>query len=198
VLKRVSIPILVFVFAAGFGAGVFFSAWKLERIQQAREAPATSMPRAAEHAMDASEKIVALKKAAEASPQDVEALGRLGEAYFARNDFPEAAAVFEKALQVKPDSADLAADLGMTLRKMGKAKEAAAAFQRALEAEPGHALALFNLGLVYRDDLKDPAAALKTWETFLEKAGNAPHAVMIQPWVAQLRERLKTEKTDQK
>jgi cytochrome c-type biogenesis protein CcmH/NrfG len=65
-----------------------------------------------------------------------------------------------------------------------------AAFKQALKIDANHPMALFNLGIVYRDDLKELPQALEVWEAFLDKAGDAPHAVMVRPWVKQLREKI--------
>jgi hypothetical protein len=62
--------------------------------------------------------------------------------------------------------------------------------------DPNQTLAMFNLGIVLRDDKKDLPGALKVWKTFLDKAPDSPHAVMIRPWVKQLEEKLGSKEPD--
>ena len=133
-----------------------------------------------------------LKKRLAVKPNDVGALVQLGNNYFDAGDHAKAVEAYEKVLQIDPRNADVMTDMGISYRKLGKPEESVRAFRRALDVDPEHSMALFNLGIVPRDDLKDNVEALKTWEIFLKKAGDSPHAVMIRPWVKQLREKLGT------
>lgn len=176
---------LVAVFAAGFAAGVIFSAWKLET-------PAPRQAPTATRNDEREQRIEGLQKMLARTPDNVDALIQLGNDFFDSGTYPKAVEAYEKALQLKPDNPDVLTDLGISYRRTGKPDKAAALFRQALKVDPNHAIALFNLGIVNRDDLKDLPAALKAWETFLEKAGNSPHAVMVRPWVQQLKEKLGT------
>jgi tetratricopeptide (TPR) repeat protein len=129
-----------------------------------------------------------------ADPNDIAAVIRAANGYFDIGAYPKAAEAYGKALALDPKNADILTDFGVCLRRMKKPEQAAAKFREALKIDPGHAVALFNLGIVLRDDLKNLPEALRTWETFLEKAGNAPHAVMVRPWVEKLRKKLNAKK----
>ena len=175
----------VAIFVAGFVAGVVFSAWKLD----------SSTPRQAPTAAKSDERqqrIEGLEKMLAKTPDNMEALIQLGNDFFDGGNYGKAIEAYEKALRIKPDNPDVLTDLGISYRRVGQSDKAAALFQQAMKVDPNHAIALFNLGIVYRDDLKDLPAALKAWEAFLEKAGNSPHAVMVRPWVQQLKEKLGT------
>lgn len=173
----------VVIFAAGFVAGVVFSAWKLDNLTP-RQAPTAARNDEREQRIEGLEKMLAK------TPDNVDALIQLGNDLFDGGNYHKAIEAYDKALRITPDNPDVLTDLGISYRRLGQADKAAALFQQAVKVDPNHAIALFNLGIVYRDDLKDLPAALKAWETFLEKAGNSPHAVMVRPWVQQLKEKL--------
>lgn len=175
------------VFAAGFLAGVFFSAWKLDTAVK----PASSPPPAVREQTQQSElqtRIAGLERLLEANPNNLQALIQLGNDNFDSGDFEKAVQWYQKALQIDPKNADVMSDTATGYRKLGDSKEAVTWLQKAVETDPAHAIALFNLGLVLRDDMKDNSGALKAWEQFLEKAGDSPHAVMVRPWVKKLRD----------
>jgi len=177
------------VFAAGFLAGVFFSAWKLDTVDR----PASAPPAAVREQTQQSElqiRIAGLERLLEANPNNLQALIQLGNDYFDSGDYEKAVQSYRKALQIDPKNADVMTDTATGYRKLGEPKEAVTWLRKAVETEPGHAIALFNLGLVLRDDMKDNAGALKAWEGFLEKAGDSPHAVMVRPWVKKLRDEM--------
>ncbi|MGB6064218.1 MAG: tetratricopeptide repeat protein [Desulfomonilaceae bacterium] len=176
-------------FAAGFLAGIAFSAWKLDSgVRAVQGSPAVNEQRNQQVELRA--KIADLQKMLTAKPKDIVNLVLLGNCYFDAGDYSKAVGTYKKALQIDPRNADVMIDMGISYRKLGKPEESVKAFRQALAVNPEHPMALFNLGIVLRDDLKDDAGALKTWELFLKEAGNSPHAVMVRPWVKQLKEKL--------
>ena len=181
----------VALFAAGFVAGVVFSAWKLQDFA----GPASAPPAAAPHAVkkdDIHSRIAGLERMLAANPNNAEALVQLGDDYYQVQNFEKAAAAYQKSLQIDPRNANAWSDLGAAYRKLGRSRDAVDSFRKALEIDPNHSISLFNLGLVLRYDLKDYPEALKVWEQFLQKAGDAPHAVMVRPWVEDLRRKIGT------
>ena len=182
------------IFVAGFVCGVVFSAWKLDKHGAPESVSAPGM-REKSTTSDVRSRIAGLEKMLAVNPNNAEALVQLGNDYFDMGNYEKAVEIYQRSLAVDPRNPDVIADMGVAYRKMGKSKEAADAFRKALEVDPDHALALFNLGIVLRDDLKDYPAALKAWETFLQKAGDSPHAVMVRPWVKQLREKTESVPT---
>jgi len=176
------------IFVAGFVCGVVFSAWKLDKYGSPASVSPSGM-REQSTESDVRSRIAGLEKMLAVNPNNAEALVQLGNDYFDMGNYEKAVEIYQRSLAVDPRNPDVITDMGVAYRKMGKSKEAADAFRKALEVDPDHALALFNLGIVLRDDLKDYPAALKAWEAFLQKAGDSPHAVMVRPWVKQLREK---------
>ena len=178
----------IIIFVAGFAAGMVFSAWKLDRA--AGPSASSAAPEQPDARQQLKNRIAGLERMLAVKPDNLEALIQLGNDYFDAGRHQEAIATYEKALKIDPRNPNVIVDMGISYRKMGKPEESIKAFKKALEIDPNHPMALFNMGLVYRDDLNKPREALKAWETFLEKAGDAPHAVMIRPWVKQLKEKL--------
>jgi cytochrome c-type biogenesis protein CcmH/NrfG len=177
------------IFVAGFICGVVFSAWKLDR----HSAPISSTaPAISEEdtTTGVRSRIAGLEKMLAVNPNNVDALVQLGNDYFDTGNYEKAVETYQRSLRIDQRNADVITDMGISYRKLGKSKEAVDAFRKALEVDPNHAMALFNLGLVLRDDLKDYAGALKAWEAFLQKAGDSRYAVMVRPWVKQLKEKL--------
>ena len=177
------------IFVAGFVCGVVFSAWKLDRHGAPVSSPAPVI-REQSTASDVRSRIAGLEKMLAANPNNVEALVQLGNDYFDEGNYEKAVETYQRSLQIDPRNVDVITDMGVSYRKLGKSREAVDAFRKALEVDPNHAMALFNLGIVLRDDLKDYEGALKAWETFLQKAGDSRYAVMVRPWLKQLKEKI--------
>jgi cytochrome c-type biogenesis protein CcmH/NrfG len=185
----------VAVFAAGFLAGVVFSAWKLDSSVKPLPATPAKTPQA-DKRTELQKRIAGIEKMLAKNPDNSAALVQLGNDYFDVGNFKKAIAAYNKALKLDPGNADVMTDMGIAFRRNGEPKEALASFRKALEANPNHTTALFNLGIVLRDDAKDYKGALEAWETFLEKAKDSPFAVMVRPWVKQLREKTSSEPHD--
>ncbi|MBI4963747.1 MAG: tetratricopeptide repeat protein [Desulfomonile tiedjei] len=180
----------VAIFVAGFLAGVVFSAWKLESFGDRTVSPVSDRGPQQSGQSDLQARIEAIERMLAVNPKQVDALIQLGNDYFDLGNHDKAIVAYQKALLINPMNADVLTDLGISYRRSGKAQHAAKAFRKAHEVDPNHTVSLFNLGIVLRDDLKDPAEALKAWEEFLKQAPDSPHAVMVRPWVKQLQEKL--------
>jgi len=185
---------LIAVFAAGFLAGVVFSAWKLDTVVRGTPGEAPSQRQTNKRA-EVKKRIAGIEKMLAENPGNLTALVQLGNDYFDVGNYEKALEAYKNALKIDPQNADVMTDMGIAYRRVGKAQEAVTSFRNALKADPNHATALFNLGIVLRDDLKDYPGALKAWEAFLEKAKGSPFSVMVQPWVNQLREKIGEKNT---
>lgn len=175
------------LFGAGFLAGVVFSAWKLDIATSPGTRQPAEMAESNSPQPDLKTRIAGLEKMLAVRPNDAEVMIQLGNDYFDLGNHEKAVEYYQKSLQIDPRNADVMTDMGISLRKLGKSQESANAFRKALEVDPNHPMALFNLGIVLRDDLNDTDGALNAWEAFLAKAGDSPHAVMVRPWVNQLK-----------
>lgn len=180
---------LFVVFVAGFLAGVVFSAWKLEPVSGRAVSPGHERG-AKDPKGELQARIEAMERMLAVNPNSLEALIQLGNAYFDLGDHEKAIKRYQQALLIDPKNADVLTDLGISYRRLDKPEYAVTAFRKAQEVDPNHTVSLFNLGIVLRNDLKQPAEALKAWEEFLKKAPDSPHAVMVRPWVEELQKGL--------
>ncbi len=179
---------LIIVFMAGFVAGVFFAAWKLDSANVVSAPPPALLEEQASP-QDLQKRIAGIEKMLKQNPHNFEALVQLGNDYFDTGQHEKAVESYEKALTIDPRNPDVLTDLGISYRRLKKPQEAVQAFKKALEIDPNHALTLFNMGIVLRDDLKDYSGAIRAWEEFLDKAGDSPHAMMVKPWLKALKEK---------
>ncbi|MCL5124048.1 MAG: tetratricopeptide repeat protein [Deltaproteobacteria bacterium] len=186
--NRGSLVGMLLIFVAGVLTGIGISAWKLDtrgggdlQSGKVKESEAKNEIRA---------RISGLEKMLAANPDNLEALIQLGNDYFDMGNYEKSVNIYQNALKIDPTNPEIATDMGVAYRRLGKTDESIKFFRKALEIDPNQALAMFNLGMVLRDDKKDLQGALKVWKTFLEKAPESPHAVMIRPWVRQLEEKL--------
>ena len=187
-MSRSLISFLV-IFVAGFLAGVIFSAWKLEAISD--RAVATAPHRSAQDPRtELQARIEATERMLDVNPNRPDLLVQLGSDYFDLGNFEKAIKGYQQALLLNPRNADVLTDLGTSYRRIGKPQDAVKAFRKAQEVDLNHTVSLFNLGIVLRNDLKEPAEALKAWEEFLRRAPDSPHAVMVRPWVEELKKEL--------
>ncbi|MGC8660700.1 MAG: tetratricopeptide repeat protein [Desulfomonilaceae bacterium] len=192
--KKGSLVGMLVIFVAGVLTGIGISAWKLDT--------RGSAPLQATKAKDSDEKneirsrISGLEKMLAANPDNLDALIQLGNDHFDLGEYDKSIDMYKKALKLDPSNAEVATDMGVAYRRMGKTDESIDSFRKALEIDPNQPMAMFNLGMALRDDKKDLPAALKVWKTFLAKAPNSPHAVMIRPWVKQLEEKLNKTNDD--
>jgi len=88
-----------------------------------------------------------MKKAAELSPNDVEAYNNLGNTLQDLGHLGEAEACYRRALQIKPDFAEAHNNLSVIFQDLDRLDEAEASCRRALEIKPDYATAHLNLGV---------------------------------------------------
>ncbi len=121
------------------------------------------------------------------TPDAVDALIGLGNAYMDISRFPEAVQYYQRALKIVPDNVDVRIDMGTCYRKMGQPDRALEAYRKGLAYQPNHANALANMGVVLAYDKQDREEALKVWEKFLKLYPNHNMADAIRHEVKRLR-----------
>ncbi len=90
----------------------------------------------------------AYRHALSLQPDDMNALGNLGNVLREQGALDEARAVYEQVVTLKPDHAEGYNNMGVVLKAQGKAEEAKAAWRRALALNPDNAEAHYNLGMM--------------------------------------------------
>jgi len=81
-------------------------------------------------------------------PDDIDALGNLGNVLRAQGDLEAAQSVYERVVTLKPDHAEGYNNVGVVLKERGKVEAAETAWQRALALKPDNAEAHCNLGML--------------------------------------------------
>jgi len=146
-------------FALGFLAGVGFTVYRT-----------TSLPVPAASGVQVplvDKQAQTLEAQVKQNPGDAGAWVRLGNHYFDSRQLQKAIRAYETALELVPEQPGVITDLGVMYRRAGNPEKAIAAFDRAIAMDPKHEIARFNKGIVLLHDLKDEAAALRTWEELL-------------------------------
>ena len=108
------------------------------------------------------------KSILEKDPRNLEALIKLGNAYFDTDRYQEAINVYSKALTIDPKNADVRTDMGIMYRKLGQFDKAIQAFRQAAQDQPMHVNSRFNLGIPLKYDKNDLPGAIQAWEEFLK------------------------------
>ena len=119
-------------------------------------------------------------------PDNVDAKVMLGNIYYDRQNFEEAAGWYEQALKVKGDDTNVIVDLGSCYLYQEKFPEAMAQFDKALQMQKDKKEALFNKAIAYLQ-MKEPG---KAEEIYKKLADIHPNEQVT----AELRKRLDAQK----
>lgn len=122
-------------------------------------------------------------ESAKQDPTNIQARITLGNIYYDRGKFEEAAKWYEEALALDPKNTDVLVDLGVCYREKNPQKSIEL-FDTALKVDPKKQQALFNKVIVYLFDLKDVQKAKESLQKLEE---NYPDL----PMIPQLKEELK-------
>jgi cytochrome c-type biogenesis protein CcmH/NrfG len=128
--------------------------------------------------------IVSLEDHLKHSPDDLNALADLGNAYYDIGDPPMAIQYYERALMLKPDAPGVIVDLGAMYRQNGEPDKAIAMFRKAIELDPRLPQAYFNLGMVLRLEKNDSKGAAEAWKKYLELDPNSQAKEFLQGEIA--------------
>jgi cytochrome c-type biogenesis protein CcmH/NrfG len=135
--------------------------------------------------MQAEPLLAALQK----QPNDAALLAKIGDAYFAAQQFQAAATYYERAAASQPDAKTLT-QLASSYYYGGEADKAIAALNRALQLDPKYADALFNLGMIQWRAKNDPQAAIVAWERLLKTNPDHPRRAQIEQAIARAKQHL--------
>jgi tetratricopeptide (TPR) repeat protein len=129
-------------------------------------------------------------KAVELKPDYAEALNALATLYNNQKRFDEAAAMSQKAAALGGGagggSADAIYNQGIILWNQGKIPEAKEKFEEAIKANPNHPEAHYQLGMAQLN-AGDLAAAVTSFEKYLQLAPSGQFAAQAKAMVAQLK-----------
>ncbi|MBA4366228.1 MAG: hypothetical protein C0403_01130 [Desulfobacterium sp.] len=193
VKKQTMLIAVCIAFVAGLLGGVVLAVYKTPAQLPVQQMPAMAPPNTTQTmSMELAAQILELEKIAAQSPDNAEAWGNLGNAYFDSDNFEKAIAAYTKSLAIKPDNPNIITDRGVMYRKIGNFAEAIKAFDRAIQIDPRVQVARFNKGIVLMHDLNDAENAIKEWEKLVEIHPDA--ATPNGQTVASLIEKMKANK----
>jgi cytochrome c-type biogenesis protein CcmH/NrfG len=168
-VKTESMILFLFIaIGAGFFGGVVFSAWRSSAEMPVAAEPNQRTAAKPPISTEQREKLDALIKATQTTPDNPRAWTQLGHLYFDIGEPDKAIAAYVKSLELDADRPDIWIDLGVMYRRNGNPEKALQSFEKALSFNQQHEIALFNLGVVQMHDLKDAKAALASWEKLVK------------------------------
>ena len=183
---------ILFLFIAigiGFLGGVVFSAWRSSG--EMTVSTASNQRAMAKPPMSAEQrqKLDALLKATQATPDNVQVWTQLGHFYFDSGEPDKAIDAYEKSLELDSKRPEVWIDLGVMYRRTGDPKKAVQSFEKALTFNQRQEVALFNLGVVQMHDLKDAKAAFASWERLVEinPQAKTPSGQLVKSLLAELK-----------
>lgn len=153
------------VFAAGFLAGIIFSAFRA-----APSAPAQEQAAAEKMSPQLAAEIMQLQREINKNPNNASAWISLGNIWFDSNSNEDAIEAYTRALAITPDNANVLTDLGIMYRRARQFDKALESFQKAAAIDPSHRFARLNQGIVLLYDLGKKNEAIKVWEELLAMA----------------------------
>lgn len=141
--------------------------------------PAANTPAAQDQTQaDMAAQTVALEKAVEANPKDLNNLILLGNAYHGQRIHDKAIDAYSKVLELDPKNVDVRIDRATNYFYSGQVDTATAEGIKGVELNPKHANARFNLGIFYSAQGKNKEAieAFKTYIKLEPKGEGADRA----------------------
>lgn len=110
----------------------------------------------------------ALQARLRADPNDLPALLRLAHIHLDQGHHGPALDMYRRVLELDASNVEAITHLGVILYASGQVDAALAQYDRALGLDPTYAHALWDKASALRDGKRDPAAAIRTWEAFIE------------------------------
>lgn len=108
-------------------------------------------------------------------PTNSELLANIGNQYYDNHYWAKAVEYYRRSLQIEPGKVDVKTDMGTAIWYGGDAQGAIREYEAVLNSEPDYPQTLFNMGIVEWQGLHDNSAALKTWQTLLQKHPEYPN-----------------------
>lgn len=135
------------------------------------------------------DRVAELMRAVDRDRENPDLLTALGNAYYDREDWDRAIAVYEKARRKAPKNPNLLSDLGAAYRNRGEFARAVSYFQKAHENDGEHWQSLLNRVLVEAYDRKNASAAQAAFDELKKRYPEVPHLDRIQAQISGLHAR---------
>jgi cytochrome c-type biogenesis protein CcmH len=150
---------------------------------------ARAMPSPADMKRMADKQVAPMLDELQKNPKDADLLAKVGRAYLAAQQYPDAQQYLEQSAALKNDPETLNA-LSFVYYSMGNIDKAIEALNRALKVDPKNPQALFNLGMYQWHGKSDPKAAIAAWQRFVRTNPDNPKRAQVEKMIAQAKQHL--------
>ena len=107
-------------------------------------------------------------------PNNPQLLVNIGNQYYDNHDWSKAVEYYRQSLQVEPENVDVRTDMGTAIWYGGDPQGAIREYGAVLKIRPDYPQTLFNMGIVEWQGVHDDRAALKSWQTLLQRHPEYP------------------------
>ena len=182
-----AVLLLVIGIAAGFVAGIIFSAYRSTGALPSF--PVTKDSKPAPLSELQSETLAELIKQSINEPGNFDTWAQLGHLYFDTGQPEKAIKAYTSALDIDNQRPDIWTDLGVMYRQMKMPEKSIECFDRALAINPNHEVALFNKGIVMMHDLQNAEGALEQWRRLvaINPEAHTPSGLMVKEMIEEIK-----------
>ena len=96
----------------------------------------------------------------------------MGSAFYDKEDYDNALAIYRKALELDPDNAKIHCNLGFLYWGKGDTEQAIQEYELAIKYDKNYAIAYNNLGVIFLDDLGRVQRAVELFKLAIEANPN--------------------------
>ena len=125
------------------------------------------------------------------NPKDSALLVNIGNEYYDNHDWNKAIEYYRRSLRVQPANVDVRTDMGTAIWYGGDPQGAIHEYETALKYQPDSPQTLFNMGIVQWQGEHKGRAALKSWQTLLQKHPEYPDRQKVEQLMQQVQTALK-------
>ena len=99
------------------------------------------------------------------TPDDIDIYINMGSAFYDKEDYDNALAIYRKALELDPNNAKIHCNLGFLFWGKGDTEQAMQEYELAIKYDKNYAIAYNNLGVIYLDDLGRVQRAIELFKS---------------------------------
>ena len=135
--------------------------------------------------------IARLEARLKTTPNDVNAILSLGDAYLDTRRAMEAFRLFQLAIDLEPVNVHALSDVASLYQQIGQYDKALDSYRRAYESQPNHSGSLLNMALIYSRHKGENAKALELLQTFLASNPEAKLIAKAEQEIARIEQSMK-------
>ena len=182
-----AVLLMVIGIAAGFVAGIIFSAYRSTGSLPSFSVTTDSKPAPINELQ--SETLAELIEQSNIDPGNFDTWAQLGHLYFDTGQPDKAIKAYKAALDIDDQRPDIWTDLGVMYRRIKNPKKSVECFDHALAINPNHEVALFNKGIVLMHDLQNAEGALEQWQKLVSvnPEAHTPSGLMVKEMIEEIK-----------